>query len=144
MKQNKHGIISDLLLILGIVEISKPKGEIVNKRVPNYKLSPLLSSFSDFTNYNATIYANTNKADNKYVVWHWNTKVLEYDLTNNKIDFLLTSYRSQTTSALVGKILRALPNEVVRAFVPLIASDYDRKRISRMLGYSYTPEIYVW
>jgi hypothetical protein len=117
----------------------------VYKRVPNYKLEPLMRSFSDFTNYNNTISASTNKADNKYVVWHWATKVLEYDLNTNTITFLATPFISQTTSNLIGKLLRSLPQESVRDFIPTIASDKDRKRISRMYGVRNTiPELVVW
>jgi len=93
-----------------------------------------MRSFSDFTNYNNTISANTNPADNKYVVWHWSTKVLEYDLNTNKIVFLQTSFISQTTSNLIGKLLRSMPHQSVLDFLPTIESDKDRKRISRMYG----------
>ena len=131
---SKHDKFVALSFIFANLYVSKQKGLVVNKRVPNYKLEPLMRSFSDFTNYNNTISANTNPADNKYVVWHWSTKVLEYDLNTNKIVFLQTSFISQTTSNLIGKLLRSMPRQSVLDFLPTIESDKDRKRISRMYG----------
>lgn len=104
------------------------------KRVPNYKLEPLMRSLSEFTNYNNTISAQITADTNKYVVFHWATKVLEYDINTETIDYLHTPFVSQTTSSLIGKLLRSLPKQSVMDFIPTIESDKDRKRITRMFG----------
>lgn len=101
-------------------------------RTPNYKLESLISELKPFTNYNATITAEID-ADGIYRIVHWRTTILEFDTNTNRIISLQVGYISQTTSALVGRILRALPRTAVEAYLPLIVGKDDFRRVKRML-----------
>lgn len=103
------------------------------KRLPNHKIASMIGALSPFTNYNATI---TGEVDEKgvYKITHWATVILEYDTYTNRILKLRTDYISQTTSSLLGRILRALPSHAVEGYFPHIAAKDDLKRVRRMLG----------
>lgn len=102
------------------------------QRIANYKIDGKLAGQDEFVNYNATITAH--RTGDLYVVWHWNTKVFEYDYQNKKIVFLALGFISQTTSTLIGRILRSLPDEVVMGLVDELAG--DRKEQRRVLSMS--------
>lgn len=100
-------------------------------RTPNYKLESLIRELKPFTNYNATITAEID-AKGIYRIVHWRTTILEFDTNTNQIVFLQAGYISQTTSALVGRILRALPRPAVEAILPLLPK-HDLTRVRKML-----------
>ena len=101
-------------------------------RIPNFQIGALIAELAPFTNYNASITATTNE-NGVYKIVHWRTTILEYDTNKNQILYLQVGYISQTTSALVGRILRALPPEAVEAYLPLIVTKYDFNRVRKML-----------
>jgi hypothetical protein len=104
----------------------------VKKLVPNHKIDSLVSGLEPFTNYNGTISAR-HDSNGEYVVEHWATTILRYDTNQRKIVDLASSYISQTTSTLVGRLLRNLPREIVTDYLESVNHD-DRKRLARMLG----------
>ena len=101
-------------------------------RLPNYKINTEISSFNDFENYNRSIVGV--RSGGYYSVSHWGTKVLEYDLSRDKITFLYESHYSQTTSALVGRIVRSLPRSAVISFIEQLPSKPKQRRFARMVG----------
>ena len=105
-------------------------------RIANHKIPEYVNSLTHFINYNATIQARLGRtAERTYEVWHWNTQILSYNEDTKRIDYLHADYISQTTSTLVGKLLRSLPEEAVNAYLESIR--YERndnyKRLSRMV-----------
>jgi hypothetical protein len=107
------------------------------KRVPNYKLDDLIRNLESFSNYNASIVAHRQSATaieprNLYIITHWNTVIAEINLDNTSIDFLSYRFISQTTSTLVGRILRSLPRESVETYLDTFGNTPDRKRLARM------------
>ncbi len=102
------------------------------KRLPNHKLDPVIGQLLPFTNYNATITGSISE-DGIYRISHWRTTVLEYDTNTGRILNLRTDYISQTTSTLIGRILRALPLVAVESFLPFISNKQDLTRVRRML-----------
>lgn len=109
-------------------------------RLPNHKIQAEMSALKPFVNYNATITANYSS--DIYAVWHWSTKIAEFNTATQKIEFLQVGYISQTTSALVGRILRALPDDAVREFINGLGDKQERKRLMRMTTLDSFPEIY--
>ena len=114
-----------------------------NNRVPNHRIDSLVADLEDFTNYNASIVAyhedNSTPADpvgTRYVIRHWRTNILELDSTSMEIEFLYSSVYSQTTSRLVGRIIRNLPRASVEKFLARLVqtSPTDAKRLARMAG----------
>jgi hypothetical protein len=101
-------------------------------RLANYKIDNEIRSFKDFENYNGTICGR--RQGNSYVMFHWSTKVLEYDLSRNEIVFLYPEHFSQTTSSLVGRIVRSLPRSAVMAFIDRLDSKPKQRRLARMVG----------
>jgi hypothetical protein len=101
-------------------------------RLPNHKLNTEISAFKEFDNYNLSILGR--RSGNTYTITHWNTKVLEYDLSKNEIVYLYETHFSQTTSALVGRIIRSLPASAVMAFIEKLDSKPKQRRFVRMLG----------
>ena len=103
------------------------------KRIPNHKINPMITGLLPFTNYNATI---TAEIDEKgiYRINHWSTTILEYDTYTNRILRLRVDYISQTTSTLVGRILRGLPRLAVENYFPYIVTKDEIRRVRRMLG----------
>lgn len=107
---------------------------IANKRVPNYKLEPLIRDCQTFTNYNKTIVADYNDKG-EYEIYHWETLILTYNTAEKKIVFLNTKNFSQTTSNLLGKIIRALPIEATITYIidpEKLVSAYNKRRLARM------------
>ena len=79
-------------------------------RVPNYKLDDYFARLEPVENYNGTIEAYWS--DNTYCIRHWDTLIAAYRPSAGDVE-LYTPYTSQTTSALLGRIVRALPRGVV-------------------------------
>lgn len=102
-------------------------------RIPNHKINPMIRGLLPFTNYNATITAEIDERG-IYRINHWRTTILEYDTYTNRILRLRTDYISQTTSTLVGRILRSLPAYTVENYFPHIITKDEMKRVRRMLG----------
>lgn len=104
-------------------------------RIANYKIDSKLVGQEEFVNYNATISAH--RTGDLYVVWHWNTKVFEYDYQNKKVVFIALGFISQTTSTLIGRILRSLPKDVVMKLVDELNGNLKEQRrvlsMARML-----------
>lgn len=109
-------------------------------RLPNHKIEAEMASLKPFVNYNGTISAH--QSSDIYAVWHWSTKIAEFNTATNKLEFLQVGYISQTTSALVGRILRALPDDAVREFIGALGDKQERKRLMRMTRLDSFPEIY--
>jgi hypothetical protein len=101
-------------------------------KLANYKLDSEIRVFNPFENYNSTIVAA--RVGNRYLITHWHTLVLEYDLKSNEIVFLLDNHVSQTTSALVGRILRSLPKVAVMSFIDRLGEKSKQRRLARMVG----------
>ena len=107
------------------------------KRLPNFKIGSAIADLADFSNYNNTITAQ-NCPDNKYIMFHWSTLILTYNTATQKIEYLQSGFISQTTSTLVGRIVRSLPRQSVMDY--LATPDLpkrERMRIARMLGLMY-------
>jgi len=102
-------------------------------KLANYKIDNEIRSFNDFDNYNGTICGR--RQGNSYVVFHWSTKVLEYDLSRNEIVFLYSEHYSQTTSSLVGRIVRSLPRSAVMDFIDRLTEKPKQRRLARMGGF---------
>lgn len=101
-------------------------------RIPNHKIDEMISELKPFENYNATISASITE-HGTYIIWHWNTQVLEYEIENKRITRLESDYISQTTSTLIGRIVRSLPRSAVISRIAQTPSKYDQRRLTRML-----------
>lgn len=99
-------------------------------RIPNHKIDAKLAQWESFENYNGTISAV--RSGERYSVVHWNTVILDYNLETQTIEHLAVGYISQTTSTLVGRILRALPVPAVWRLIDSTPNRNDKKRIERM------------
>lgn len=99
-------------------------------RIPNHKIDEKLAKWESFENYNATIHGV--RSGDRYSVVHWNTVILDYNTSTQVIDHIAVGYISQTTSGLLGRIIRALPRDVVLRLIAETPSHYDKKRIERM------------
>lgn len=110
------------------------------KLIPNYKIDGKLKNFESFENYNRSITAT--REGSLYSVVHWDTVILNYDVDKSEILFFRSYYISQTTSTLVGRLIRAFPQAT---FDKLLERQrpQDRPRLRRMRKGSsnYTPEI---
>jgi hypothetical protein len=104
-------------------------------RIPNHQIDSMIRELVPFTNYNSTIVARIMDKGSwqEYEIFHWNTKILSYKLDTNQILDLEVRYISQTTSSLVGRILRNLPRSAVEAHLPYIVRKDDMKRVRSML-----------
>ena len=101
-------------------------------RIPNYEIDRYLPDCQNFTNYNNTI-VGQRVGDSLYEVWHWNTKVFTYDYVLKEIKFIDLRHISQTTSTLIGRIIRSLPDEVViEQLLKLTYDSKERRRIASM------------
>jgi hypothetical protein len=109
-------------------------------RLPNHRIEAEISALKPFVNYNATITAN--QSSDIYAVWHWSTKIAEFNTATQKLEFLQVGYISQTTSALIGRILRALPDAAVLEFINALGDNQQRKRLMRMTRLDDLPQIY--
>jgi hypothetical protein len=103
-------------------------------RIANHKIDEKLANWESFENYNSSIHAI--RSGERYSVVHWNTVILDYNIETQTIDSLALGYISQTTSTLLGRIIRALPKSVVFDLMAK-SSHYDKKRIERMARLYY-------
>ena len=102
------------------------------KRIPNYEIDRYLPDCQNFTNYNSTI-VGQRVGDSLYEVWHWNTKVFTYDYARKEIKFIDLRHISQTTSTLIGRIIRSLPDEVViEQLIKKAINSKERRRLASM------------
>ena len=101
------------------------------KKLPNHKIGAEISYLNTFTNYNGTI--SGFRDGNNYQVTHWNTVILDYNTDTNEIISLQDRYISQTTSTLVGRILRALPPRSVERYLAYMSPSKDKRRLIGML-----------
>ena len=103
----------------------------MNKRIANKRIDGFVRNLDDFENYNGTITAT--RAGNLYLVWHWNTHVLTYNIYTDSISTLRADYISQTTSTLIGRLVRNLPQTAVIKYLKTsTAPMYDLNRIAKM------------
>lgn len=101
-------------------------------RIANYEIDSQIRKFQPFVNYNGTITATMSDAG-IYTITHWRTTILEYNIHTHEIVSLTTGYISQTTSTLVGRILRSLPTTAVEKFLGYYSPSPEKKRLLRML-----------
>lgn len=110
------------------------------KLIPNYKIDGKLKNFESFENYNRTITAV--REGSRYSIVHWATPILEYDVDKSELIFFRTYHISQTTSTLVGRIIRALPQATFDGLLEKQINTAERSRLKRMRGVrNYTHEI---
>jgi hypothetical protein len=101
-------------------------------RIANFKIEEKIRNLESFENYNNTISAV--RSGNRYSIVHWRTPILEYNVDTKTIELLRSDYISQTTSTLVGRILRSLPMVAVEDYlVRLVHVSSTKKRLIRML-----------
>ena len=75
-------------------------------KVANYKLDGYFARLEPVQNYNGSIVAE--RAGSLYVVRHWGTAIAAINFADGDLE-LMTPYVSQTTSVLLGRIIRSLP-----------------------------------
>lgn len=105
-------------------------------RIANYEINAHIKKFQPFVNYNGTITATMSDAG-IYTIVHWNTPILDYNIHTHEIIFLKDQYISQTTSTLVGRILRSLPQTSVERFLGYYSPSPQKRRLVRMLNIKY-------
>jgi hypothetical protein len=107
------------------------------KRVPNYKLGALLAERIPFTNYNATITATLENG--LYEVTHWETLIWQFDTERNATGYINLNHISQTTSTLLGRILRVLPDREKSEMLERLhqTDKHNFYRVRRMLGHTW-------
>lgn len=105
-------------------------------RIANYEINSHIQKFQPFVNYNGTIVAEMSDAG-IYSIVHWRTVVLEYNIYTHEIVSLADGYISQTTSTLVGRILRSLPKSAVENYLGYISPSPLKRRLVRMLNIRY-------
>jgi hypothetical protein len=99
------------------------------KLIPNYKIDEKLKTFESFENYNRSITAVRNGS--LYSITHWDTVILNYDVDNSEILFFRSYFISNTTSKLVGRLIRAFPQETFDRLLER-QRPQDRPRLQRM------------
>ncbi len=107
-------------------------------RIANYEINSHIQKFQPFVNYNGTIVAEMSDAG-IYTIVHWRTTILEYNIHTHEIVSLSDGYISQTTSTLVGRILRSLPSHAVEKFLGYYSPSPTKRRLVRMLNVRYVP-----
>jgi hypothetical protein len=110
-----------------------------NRRIANYEIADKISKLEPFTNYNGTIVASIIKTPHGdlYNIIHWNTLVLTYAMDSQAIVSIYATFRSQTTSTLIGRILRNLPRQSVIDFLRIASTQIqpsDKQRLIKMAG----------
>lgn len=107
-------------------------------RIANYEINSHIQKFQPFVNYNGTIIAEMSDTG-IYSVVHWRTVILEYNIHTHEIISLADGYISQTTSTLVGRILRSLPSRAVENFLGYYSPSPTKRRLVRMLNIHRAP-----
>ncbi len=105
-------------------------------RIANYEINSHIQKFQEFVNYNNTITATVDEKG-VYRITHWRTLILEYDIHTHRIISLETGKISQTTSTLVGRILRSLPQTAVENYLGYFSPSPLKRRLVRMLNIRY-------
>lgn len=100
------------------------------KRIANYEIDSKLAKFESFVNYNNTIVGT--RWGSRYTLVHWNTVILDYDVESKEIETIALGYISQTTSTLLGRVIRALPRDVVEELLKQIPYRSSQRRIMSM------------
>jgi hypothetical protein len=102
-------------------------------RIANYEINSKIQKFQEFVNYNGTI---TAEIDDKgiYRITHWRTVIVEYNIHTHEIVSLTHGYISQTTSTLVGRILRSLPQPAVERYLGHFSPSAEKRRLVKMLN----------
>lgn len=123
-------------MAVAILELPKERGTQM-ARIANYEINSHIQKFQPFVNYNGTIVAEMSDAG-VYSVVHWRTVILEYNIHTHEIISLADGYISQTTSTLVGRILRSLPQTAVEKFLAYYSPSPTKRRLVRMLNIRYS------
>jgi hypothetical protein len=97
--------------------------------IPNYKIDEKLENFESFENYNRSITAVRNGS--LYSITHWDTVILNYDVDKSEILFFRSYFISNTTSKLVGRLIRAFPQATFDRLLET-QRQQDRPRLMRM------------
>jgi hypothetical protein len=100
------------------------------KKIANYEIDSKLEKFESFVNYNKTIVGE--RWGSRYTLVHWNTVILDYDVESKEIETIALGYISQTTSTLLGRVIRALPRDVVEELLKQIPYRSSQRRIMSM------------
>jgi len=100
-------------------------------RIPNHAMDNYIAAFATFENYNGTITGRHHGP--LYIVRHWGTDILVYNMRENRIDGLAEDFISHTTSTLIGRLLRNLPRQAVDAYLDGAVLESNRKRLTRMV-----------
>jgi hypothetical protein len=104
-------------------------------RIANHQIDAQVRELNEFVNYNGTISADRWNSDRGtiYGVVHWNTRILDFNIDTKTIEMFRVQTISQTTSTLVGRLLRNLPTQSVMDFLnsPDL-SNAEKKRLHRM------------
>jgi hypothetical protein len=108
-------------------------------KIANHKIEKHISTLTPFVNYNGTIIAGRNETT--YSVYHWSTEILNYNINTGEIVYLMPNSISQTTSTLVGRIVRSLPRQAVVNWLTTNSdvSLYNLKRIARLARIDSVP-----
>jgi len=101
-------------------------------RIPNHAMDNYIAAFATFENYNGTITGRHHGP--LYIVRHWGTDILVYNMDTAAIEEMEEDYISQTTSHLVARLLRNLPRQAVDAYLDGAVLESNRKRLTRMVG----------
>lgn len=103
----------------------------MKNNIPNYKIDEEFSNLGEFTNYNGSI--TVLNALGVYIVQHWATIVFTYDTIGRKV-WIHEEFISQTTSTLLGRAVRNVPNR--RAVLQAIEgmSKDNARRFKAMLN----------
>jgi hypothetical protein len=111
-----------------------------HKRIANWKIDEIVSNLEDFTNYNNTIKGQRIPVNefgySAYTIEHWSTRIAVIDIETRRILFLAYSPISATTSRLIGRILRSLPQESVERYLYRLkeSAPKDVRRLAQMAG----------
>jgi len=100
--------------------------------MPNHAMDYHIAAFATFENYNGTITGRHHGP--LYIVRHWGTDVLVYNMDTSTIEELAEDYISQTTSHLVARLLRNMPRQAVDHYLTDRARPGNMKRLTRMVG----------
>lgn len=100
-------------------------------RIANFKIDEKIRNLESFENYNATIDASL--ANNHYVILHWNTLILDFNTDTQEIEYLRADFISQTTSTLVGRIVRSLPHSAVLSLIKKLGENGKRDEQRRLI-----------
>lgn len=99
------------------------------KRLPNHEIGTLIAKLYPFTNYNNTIEGFFD--GNDYVIKHWDTEMFRLDCENKRIKHFEIDHISQTSSVLVGRILRNVRIEFVAEYIQSNWTKHELKTVKK-------------